>query len=232
MSDSKGIFITCEGGEGVGKSSFQENLLLELTKKGVRVIGTREPGGSPVGEAIRPLFNHPPNNETLTPEAEFFLVSAARIQHVVNKIEPNLHAGIWVICDRFTDSSLVYQGILGGISREFLDNVNRHATYQLKPHTTFLLDCPVEVSLARVQKRKVSDPRDTRYDRADRTYHVKIREAYLQLAQEFSDRYVILDAQAPTDELVKEAIRKLEARSAFVKQKYGNHLHSAKAESK
>lgn len=228
MSDSKGVFITCEGGEGVGKSSFVEKLLLELNKR-VRAIGTREPGGSPVGEAIRSIFNHPPKNEKLTPEAEFFLVSAARIQHVVNKIEPNLHAGNWVICDRFADSSLVYQGILGGLSREFLDMVNRQSTFNLNPHTTFLLDCQVDISLARVQKRKIDDPRDTRYDRADRAYHVKIREAYLQLAREFPNRYVILDAQVSTDALVQEAIKKLEERSAFVKQKYGHH-QNAKAE--
>jgi dTMP kinase len=220
MGDSRGVFITCEGGEGVGKSSFLEGLLLALKNKGVQAVGTREPGGSPVAEAIRPIFNHPPKDDPLTPEAEFFLISAARIQHVVNKIEPKLHAGVWVICDRFADSSIVYQGILGGLSRSFLDTVIHHSTFHLTPHTTFLLDCPVDVSLARVKKRSLDDPRDTRYDRADRVYHVKIREAYLQLAEEFQNRYVILDATASTDVLVQKAIQKLEERSAFVKKKH------------
>lgn len=224
MSDSKGVFISCEGGEGVGKSSFLDKLVLALKQKGINCVGTREPGGSPVAEAIRPIFNHPPKDDPLTPEAEFLLISAARIQHVVNKIQPNLQSGRWVICDRFADSSLVYQGTLGGISRDFLNTVIHFSTYDLTPHTTFLLDCPVEVSLERVRKRLESDPRDTRYDRADRAYHVKIREAYLQLAQEFQNRYVILDATAPTEILVEKAMKKLEERSAFIKQKHLNHI--------
>jgi dTMP kinase len=221
MSHSKGIFVTCEGGEGVGKSSFQERLLFELKERGIAAIGTREPGGSPVGEAIRPIFNHPPKDDPLTPEAECFLVSAARIQHVVSKIEPNLQAGKWVICDRFADSSLVYQGVLGGLNREFLDLVIHHSTYNLSPHTTFLLDCSVDISLSRIRKRQV-EALGTRYDRADRAYHIKIREAYLTLAKEFSSRYVILDAQKSTESLVKDAIKVLEERSAFVKT---THIH-------
>ena len=212
MNDSKGVFITCEGGEGVGKSSFLEKLLIELQERRLPVLGTREPGGSPVGEALRPIFNHPPKNDPLTPEAEFLLISASRVQHVVNKIQPALHAGIWVICDRFSDSSLVYQGVLGGLPREFLDLVIRHSTFGIEPHLTFLLDCPVDISLARVQKRRMDQPRETRYDRADRVYHVKIREAYLNLAEEFAGRYIILDAQQSTDRLVAEAVSYLQER--------------------
>ncbi len=220
MSEAKGLFITCEGGEGVGKSSFLKKLLIEIENKGIQIISTREPGGSPVGEAIRPLFNHPPKGDPLTPEAEFFLVSAARIQHVVHLIQPKIQAGIWVLCDRFADSSIVYQGILGGLPRDFINLVIGHSTFHLTPHTTFLLDCPVDISLARVEKRKLDQPRDTRYDRADRAYHVKIREAYLNLAHEFPERYVLLDAQESTEKLVQTAIKKLEERSAFVKKKH------------
>ncbi len=205
-----GIFITCEGGEGVGKSTFLQKLIQQLSDKKIPVVGTREPGGSAVGEALRPIFNHPPEHEALTPEAEFLLISASRVQHIVHKIQPALHAGKWVICDRFTDSTLVYQGILGGLSRDFLDRVIMHSTYGVIPNLTFLLDCPVEVSLERVQKRRADQPRETRYDRADRAYHVKIREAYLQLSEEFAHRYVILDAQQSTDTIVAQALRKLE----------------------
>lgn len=217
MANSKGLFITCEGGEGVGKSSFFEKLHLALTKKGLDVVKTREPGGSPVAEAIRSIFNNPPSGEKLAAESEFFLVSAARVQHLLSKVVPNLDAGKWVLCDRFTDSSLVYQGILGGLPRDFMNAVNRVASFNLVPHTTFLLDCPVEVSLSRVTKRNIENSQDTRYDRADRSYHVKIREAYLQLAEEFKSRYVILDSQRSTDDLVKDALIKLEERSAFKK---------------
>lgn len=209
MAETKGFFISCEGGEGVGKSSFLEKLKTEIQLRGHTVIATREPGGSPVGEAIRPLFNHPPTDDPLTPEAEFMLISASRIQHVRNKIQPAIDTGSWVLCDRYFDSSLVYQGIIGGLDRKFMDLVIKHTTFGLNPDLTFLLDCPVDVSLARIQKRTLSQPGQTRYDQADRAHHVKIREAFLKLADEFPKRYAVLDAQLSTAELVVEATKHL-----------------------
>ncbi len=209
MAKKRGFFISCEGGEGVGKSSFLEKLRTEIQLRGHTAVPTREPGGSPIGEAIRPLFNHPPADDPLTPEAEFLLISASRAQHVRNKIQPALQVGSWVLCDRYFDSSLVYQGVIGGLDRKFMDLVIKHSTFELSPDLTFLLDCPVDTSLARLQTRALSQPGQTRFDKADRVHHVKIREAFLKLADEFSKRYVVLDAQQSTAELVVEATKHL-----------------------
>ena len=212
MLPKRGIFITCEGGEGVGKSSFLQGLLKALKSKGIQLLLTREPGGCAVGEAIRSIFSHPPKNEALSPEAELFLVSAARVQHVTHTIQPQLNAGVWVLCDRFTDSTLVYQGVLGGLSRAFLDLVNEQASKCTLPEITFLLDCPVDISMSRIQKRGNAKQKETRFDQATQAHHAQIRDAYLRLAQEFPDRFIVLHADRPLADLVEEAVLKLEKR--------------------
>lgn len=212
---TKGLFLTCEGGEGVGKSTFIQKLLLELKARGIDILGTREPGGSPVAEEIRKIFSHPPAEDTLYPETEFLLISAARFQHVFSKIIPSLESGTWVLCDRFADSTWVYQGILGGLAPNFMSQVIEESTRSLDIHTSFLLDCPVEISLERLGRRSSEGHAKTRYDQASRDHHRKIRNGFLDLAHKYSERFVILDAQKSPEDLVDEALQKLKERKAL-----------------
>ncbi|MBI2603582.1 MAG: dTMP kinase [Deltaproteobacteria bacterium] len=206
------MFISVEGGEGVGKSLFVKGLAAELKNARQSTVVTREPGGSPLGESLRSLFNHPPEDDPFTPEGEFLLVSAARAQHVAYRIKPALARGDWVISDRFFDSTYVYQGVLGGITRDMLDRVVPFSTSGLQPTLTFLLDCDVDIALSRVKKRTSEGIRQTRFDTAQRQHHQLIRDAYLQLAKEFRDRFVVLDASQTADVLVDLAVKRIFAR--------------------
>lgn len=204
---AKGLFLTIEGGEGVGKSSFLDLFSKELRKSGKPFSITREPGGTPIADAIRSVFSKGDQFEEFTPEGEFLLVSAARSQHVWNRILPDLRSGKWVLCDRFADSSRVYQGILKGLDSSFLEAVIQKSTYGLAPDITFLLDCEVALSQARVAERGMME---SRYDLAHIEVHESLRKGFLQVAKMFPDRVKILDASRPTHESVKEALLLLE----------------------
>jgi dTMP kinase len=204
----KGLFLTIEGGEGVGKSSFLKLLSEELRKSGKAFSMTREPGGTRIADAIRDVFSKGDELEEFTTEGEFLLVSAARAQHVRNRILPDLESGKWVLCDRFADSSRVYQGILKGLDASFLEMVIQKSTYGLVPDITFLLDCDVTISQARVAERGLLE---SRYDLAHIDVHETLRKGFLQVAQMFPDRVKILDASRPTDESVKEALSLMES---------------------
>lgn len=215
MSATRGRFITIEGGEGVGKSVLLRGLVSALLSRGLAVVATHEPGGTPVAETLRRIFASPPEGERLLIQSELFLVSAARSQHVAHVIRPALAAGKWVLCDRFADSSRVYQGMLGGVGDEFLERVIAESTGSLDPDLTFLLDCPVDVSLARM-RRHVSEQGERggvdRYDDAGREVHEKMRRCYGQLVTRFPARLVKLDAEKPPEALVAAAIQALAER--------------------
>lgn len=211
----RGRFITVEGGEGVGKSVFTTNLAQALRTKGVTLVTTREPGGTPTANKIRALFATPAPDDPLLMNAEALLVSAARAQHVGRLIAPALVRGDWVLCDRFADSMRVYQGALGGLDSAALDLITGFAVGDTLPDLTFLLDVDVHVALSRLSGRGAAarDPDAIeRYDGKAHDFHEKLRQAYLRLADREPNRFVKLDAGAPPDVVASRALAALEER--------------------
>jgi dTMP kinase len=213
---SKNLFITVEGGEGVGKSTFITTLKQHIKSSGVGVTLTREPGGTPLADRIRSVFTDTPKNESFTIEAELMLVSAARAQHVSHKINPSLEAGNVVISDRFADSTRVYQGFLGGINETFLETVIDKTTFGVKPDITFLLDCDVKVSMARVIKRAEELGEEmSRFDEAKDDTHQMLRDGFLHYASKFSERFCILDASQSPEKVMSDALQVLSERFGY-----------------
>ncbi len=191
----RGRFITFEGGEGTGKSTHAMLLGDRLTAAGIHVLLTREPGGSPGAEAIRHVLLSGVA-EPLGVEAEALLFAAARSDHVRNTIEPALAQGIWVVCDRFIDSTRVYQGILGHLDPLFIRGLERVTVGDLKPDLTLILDVPAEVGLARANKRRGERAAD-RFEAESRAFHETLREAYRQLVAAEPGRCIAIDATEP-----------------------------------
>jgi dTMP kinase len=204
----RNCFISVEGGEGVGKSLFLSLLHAGLSELKISVLMTREPGGTPIGEKIRELFSNPPISDPLTIEAELMLISAARAQHIQNLIKPSLRAGSWVLSDRYVDSTRIYQGVLGGISQEFVETVISGTTFGLVPDLTFVLDCDPEISIERIRARSQSDQDGaSRYDNAKLASHRKIREGFRALASRFPERIVNLDASREPQVIAAQGIQ-------------------------
>jgi dTMP kinase len=191
----RGRFITFEGGEGTGKSTHSTLLADRLTSAGIGVVRTREPGGSPGAEVIRYVLLSGVA-EPLGVQAEALLFAAARGDHVRNTIEPALAQGLWVICDRFIDSTRVYQGALGHLDPRFIRALERVTVGDLKPDLTFILDVPAEVGLARAHKRRGERVAD-RFEAESRAFHEALRDAYRRLAAEEPERCVAIDATEP-----------------------------------
>jgi dTMP kinase len=195
------LFITFEGPDGSGKTTQVRRLVDRLTALGHVVVTTREPGGTPVGERIRDLLLAL-DGEPLSPRAEALLFCAARAEHVDRVIRPALAAGHTVLCDRFSDATLAYQGYGGAVPVPQLDQLNALATGGLQPGLTLLLDLPVEAGLAR---RRGAPVEWTRLDAAGADYHQRVRDGYLALARQEPARWVVIDAAAKPD-AVAEAI--------------------------
>jgi dTMP kinase len=191
----RGRFITFEGGEGTGKSTHAALVADRLRALGIGVVLTREPGGSPGAEVIRHVLLSGVA-QPLGPEAEAMLFAAARADHVANTIEPALARGDWVVCDRFVDSTRVYQGSLGHLDHKFLRALERVSVGDLKPDLTFILDVPAEVGLARASKRRGEAAAD-RFEAESAAYHEELREAYRLLVVGEPGRCVVIDATAP-----------------------------------
>ncbi|MGB9660414.1 MAG: dTMP kinase [Moorellaceae bacterium] len=191
----RGIFITFEGPDGSGKTTQVELLARKLESMGRQVVCTREPGGTPLAESIRELLLKPWTEEVwgLT---EVFLYAAGRVQHVRSRILPALEAGQVVLCDRYADSTLAYQGFGRGLSPELVRQINELATGGIKPRLTLLLDLPPEESLRRRGggEGKMLD----RLEREDMDFHRRVREGYLELARQEPGRIKVIDAaQSP-----------------------------------
>ncbi len=185
-----GGFITFEGGEGAGKTTQIERLTRRLQASGKTVLALREPGGTPLGEAIRSLLKNPPG--PLCAEAELALFIAARAQLVRDVIRPALEKGTIVLCDRFLDSTIVYQGISRGLSLETVETLNDFAVGPTRPHLTFFLDLPAEIGLERAKNRgEATDP----LEQEPLAFHEKVRKGYHQLAHAQPNRFMILNAQ-------------------------------------
>ncbi|WP_376788429.1 dTMP kinase [Thermoflexus sp.] len=197
----RGFLITFEGPEGSGKTTMARWLSGFLQGKGYRVLFTREPGGTPVGEAIRALL-HAHEHADMTARVEALLFCAARAQLVERVIRPFLAEGGVVICDRYADSTLAYQGYGRGLDLEELRRLNRFATGGLEPDLTFLLDIDVELGLTR---RRISGDAWTRLDALELSFHRRVREGYQALAAAEPARWVVIDASQPI-EAVQTAI--------------------------
>ncbi len=190
----RGRFITFEGGEGAGKSTQIKLLADRLTAANVRTVVTREPGGSPGAEIMRHLVLSG-IGKLLGPDAETLLFAAARDDHVHLVIEPSLARGVWVLCDRFSDSTRAYQGRLGKVEPGLIEALERVTIGSLRPDLTLVLDLPVEVGLRRAAKRRGSAAPD-RFEAENVDFHEKLREAYHRIAEENPQRCVIVDANA------------------------------------
>ena len=206
-----GIFVSVEGGEGVGKSVFCTELSRRLTSLSLKVELTHEPGGTPMAQEIRKLFLNPIEGEVLDPLTEIFLVSAARAQHISHKIRPWLKSGSWVISDRYYDSTRVYQGRLGGLAPSVVENVIMTSVDGMHPHVTFLLDCDTDTVMARLAKRHGDSDRN-RFDGAAKDVQKKLRDSFCSLAKD-SDRIVVLDASQSPQQVVEEAVAVLKERN-------------------
>lgn len=193
----RGRFITFEGGEGSGKSTQIQTLAARLDDAKLRVLVTREPGGSPGAEIIRHLVLSG-MGKLLGPDAETLLFAAARDDHVRTLIQPALTQGTWVLCDRFSDSTRVYQGSLGQVSSAVLNAMQRVTIGDLKPDLTIILDVPVEVGMQRAAARRGAGAPD-RFEAEDIKFHQGLREAYRQIAAEDPQRCVLIDASTDPD---------------------------------
>ena len=202
-SPNKGFFITLEGIEGSGKTSLAARLRGKLAADGFDVVVTAEPGGCPVSDSIRDLVLCSTN--AVSGRAELLLFEAARAEHVDTKIRPALERGAIVICDRFADSSIAYQGYARGIDLATVKMLNDYATSGLKPDLTLLLDLPAEAGLARHTKSdRISSER--------LAFHEAVRNGFLALAAAENDRIVVLDATKPLEQVAKQACDIIEAR--------------------
>ncbi|MBA2251560.1 MAG: dTMP kinase [Nitrospirales bacterium] len=210
----RGAFITLEGIEGSGKTTQLARLAKFLREKGYRVVETREPGGTPLAEQIRGvMLNLPPHMpsehntarlaEPFTPECEAALVFAARAQHVTHVINQALKQGTIVLCDRFSDSTLAYQGYARGLDVRTLKTLNRFATRGLTPDLTLLFDLPVESGLVRRQQH---DSDQNRLDRETRQFHNRVRKGFLDLAAHEPHRIKVIDASEDLDGITAKVL--------------------------
>jgi dTMP kinase len=199
----RGRFITFEGGEGSGKSSHAAALAERLTVRGLPVVLTREPGGSPGAEIIRHILLSG-IAKPLGPETEAILFAAARDDHVRNVIRPALVDGTWVVCDRFIDSTRVYQGVLGKVDGKLIRSLERITVGAAMPDLTFILDVPATVGLARAKRRRGAGAAD-RFEGESVDFHEDLRRAYRVLAAEEPRRIQLIDGRPPR-EVVGERI--------------------------
>jgi dTMP kinase len=190
----RGRFITFEGGEGTGKSTQAAMLAERLKAFGVRVVLTREPGGSPGAEIIRHVILSGAA-QPLGSHAEAILFAAARDDHVRQLIRPALENGRWVVCDRFADSTRIYQGVLGNIDPRVINALERVAVGDTKPDLTIILDLPAEAGLRRASSRRGQRAAD-RFEAETVEFHNKLRDAYRDLADREGDRCILIDASA------------------------------------
>ncbi len=194
------MFITLEGPEGSGKTSAVKIVVERLAKEGYSIIQTREPGGTPIAEQIRDVILDKANT-ALDPRAEALLYAASRRQHLVEKVWPAIKEGKIVICDRFLDSSLAYQGGARGLGVDEILNINLFATEGKWPDLTLLFDIDPRIGLERINKN--ANREVNRLDLEKLEFHLKVRETFLKLAKQYQDRYVIIDASMSIEEVAE-----------------------------
>jgi len=203
------MFITLEGPEGSGKTSVMKEVIARLRKEGFVIEETREPGGTPIAEQIRQVILQKENTK-LDSRAEALLLAASRRQNLVEKIWPALKAGKIVICDRFIDSSLAYQGGARGLGIEAVLSINLFATESSYPQLTLLFDITPELGLKRIAAN--ANREINRLDLEQLSFHQKVRDTYLQLAKRFKDRFVIIDASLPLQTVIENTYQAIHNR--------------------
>ena len=207
MTDPRGRFISIEGGEGAGKSTQVGLLVAALDRAGIPVRVTREPGGSPGAEAIRRLLLEG-EGERWDAISEALLLVAARRDHVARLIAPALAQGVWVVSDRFADSTMAYQGYGKGVAFDDLATLHRLALGDFAPDLTVILDLPVETGLARAAARSAAD----RFERLDHDFHEKLRQGFRQIAAENPTRCILIDASGDPQTVHSAVIAAVEQR--------------------
>lgn len=202
-----GLFVTFEGPDGAGKTT-QLNLLEEaLTARGYQCVTTREPGGTPISDAIRELLLNP-QFHTMAATTEVLLYAASRAQHVREVIQPALEEGKIVLCDRFVDASIAYQGYGSALGEELVRKINRFATGGVDPHLTFLLDISPEEGRRRLVRRQQGEAGLDRIEKKDLAYHQRVRHGFLQLARR-ERRIRLIDAQRPVEVIHRQILREI-----------------------
>ena len=203
------LFITFEGGEGSGKSSVLRLLAAQFEKEGVPFVLTREPGGTPIAEQIRNVILDK-GNTAMDPRTEALLYAASRRQHLVEKVWPALKEGKMVLCDRYLDSSLAYQGGARNLGIENVLNINLFATEGTFPDLTLLFDIEPAQGLARIAANAGREV--NRLDLEKMSFHEGVRKTFHELAEKFSDRFVIIDASKPLEEVYQDAYNAIKER--------------------
>jgi dTMP kinase len=200
-------FITFEGGDGSGKTTQLREVERHLYELNRSCVLTREPGGTALGKMLRKVLLEV-GDEEIAESTELFLYLADRAQHVKQIIAPALSAGKIVLCDRFSDSTLAYQGYGRGIDLDWLRGLNDTATQGLRPDLSFLFDCPVDVGLARASQRSTQSqagrPREDRFEREKIEFHERVRQGFLALARAEPKRFRVIDASRPVADVAKQ----------------------------
>jgi dTMP kinase len=229
MTSGKSVFVTFEGGEGAGKSTQVQLLRQHLEAGGRRVVQLREPGGTPLGEELRKLLL---NSQSLSPRTELMLFLAARSELVHKVIKPALSSGIDVISDRFIDSTVAYQGYGRGLDRRLIDSLNAAVVEGCLPDVTVLLDIDPEAGLARASADSSGDAIEGHWQQGlafeaqrpgdgkrvggrDRAFHRRVRKGYLEIAKSQPNRWLVLDATLPVDDLAAVVAERVEMGRAF-----------------
>lgn len=206
---NNGIFITIEGGEGAGKSSLIEKLAHTMLERGQEPIVTREPGGIPISEKIRAVILDR-EHVKMDARTEALLYAASRRQHLVEKVLPALEQGKIVICDRFVDSSLAYQGYARGLGMEEIWSINEFAIQGAMPDLTIYMDVSPEVGLSRIAS--AAEREVNRLDLEKHTFHEQVREGYLKLVELYSERIVRINAEQTPDAVFRDVLQAIDER--------------------
>ena len=202
MVDLAGRFITIEGGEGAGKSTAQLRLKATLENRGISVVCTREPGGTPLAESIRQTLLDV-EGEAPVEMAELLLIFASRAQHLAKVIEPALAAGKWVICDRFTDATFAYQGAARGLPHELISTLERLVQKGRQPDAVILMDLQPHIGMERAKSRGALD----RFEQEQHHFYERVRSGYLARVEENPARYTVIDAEQELQSVYNELDR-------------------------
>lgn len=190
---SRGVFLTFEGVDGAGKSTHVQWAVEQLKARGLNVVSTREPGGTPIGEKLRELLL----KEAMGLECETLLMFAARAQHIQEVIRPALEAGHWVVCDRFTDATFAYQGGGRELGVARIAELEKWVHPDLQPDCTWLFDVPLEVARERLDRTREKD----RFEQEANAFFLRTREVYLSRAAQYPERFTVIDSTAPIEEV-------------------------------
>ncbi len=205
MTNKRGLFLTLEGAEGVGKSTNIEYITQYLERRGIEYVLTREPGGTALAEKIRDLLLAV-HEEPMSELTELLLVFAARAQHLDKIIEPALAAGKWVVCDRFTDATFAYQGAGRGLSMETIGELESMVQGELRPDLTLILDLDPEIGMQRASNRGELD----RFEREQMSFFRHVRQGYLDIAQAEPERCTVIDAAKSLEDVKLDLLAALE----------------------